>query len=463
VQCLGRDDGAVRVGGRLVLVEAVPETRYAKSGDSQIAFQVVGDGSIDILFIPHFTSRDVESRWESGASGPLMRRLARFARVITFDKRGTGLSGRVLEVPTFEEQMDDVVAVLDTVGSTRTAVIGIFDGAVLGALFAATYPHRTRALVTWMLWPRVLRAADYPWGIDAVTYQHWIDEAYEGFGLAELRERLDPDAFDDEEAQRDFQRVFRLHAGPSGVSAFMRMWGGMDIRPVLPTIRVPTLVLHRARADLVPADVGRYVASTVVGARHVEIDGTNSVLERADVDDLGDQIEEFLTGTRPLPDPDRVLATVLFTDVVNSAQRAAELGDRRWRQLIASHDALVRHELAKFRGDEVKTMGDAFLARFDGPARAVRCAHGIRDALRDIGVEIRAGIHTGEIELLDNDVSGIAVTVGKRIESLARPGEVLVSRTVVDLVAGSGIEFVDRGDHELKGIPGTWRLFTVTG
>ncbi len=442
-------------------MDAAPETRYARSGDAHIAFGVRGNGPIDIIYIPNFSANDVEQRWETSVAGALTRRLAGYGRVIMFDKRGSGLSGRVLDMPTFEQQMDDIVAVLDAVGSTQTAIVGNFDGAVLGALFAATFPHRTRALVTWMLAPRVLWAADYPWGIDADTYEKWISEAHEGVGLDALREQLAPSRADDETTRRFYARVFRMYAGPAGLSGMLRMWAGMDLRPVLPTIRVPTLVLHRSDAVLVPAGVGRYVAGAITGARYVELAGNANGLEPADIDGVGDEIEEFLTGTRPRAAHDRVLSTVLFTDVVGSTRHTVDLGDRRWRDLIARHDAAVRRQLADFRGVEINTMGDAFLARFDGPARAVRCAVAIRDALRPVGVEIRTGVHTGEIELIDDDVCGIAVTIGKRIESLAPPGEVLVSRTVVDLVAGSGIEFVDRGEHELRGVPGTWQLFAV--
>jgi class 3 adenylate cyclase len=437
-----------------------PETFYARSGDAHIAFGVLGDGPIDIVYIPNFSANDVEQRWHTSVAGALTRRLARYGRVIMFDKRGTGLSGRVLEMPIFEQQMDDIVAVLDAVGSTQTAIIGNFDGAPLAALFAATFPHRTRALVTWMLAPRVLWAADYPWGLDPDTYEHWINQAHEGVGLDDLRQQLAPSR-DDESTRRFYDRVFRMYAGPAGLSGMLRMWAGMDLRPVLATIRVPTLVLHRADGVLIPSGVGRYVAHAITGARYVELDGNANGLEPEDIGEVGDEIQEFLTGTRPRVDHDRVLATILFTDVVGSTQHTVQLGDRRWRDLMARHDDVVRRHLLEFRGVEVNTMGDAFLARFDGPARAVQCAVAIRDALRPLGVEIRSGVHTGEIELVDDDVSGIAITIAKRIETIAPPGQVLVSRTVVDLVAGSGIEFVDHGEQELKGVPGTWRLFAV--
>jgi class 3 adenylate cyclase len=451
------------------------ETRYAKSSDAHIAFQARGDGPIDIVYVPQLGAGDVESRWEQTtvdsleasaggtARGTVAQQLTRFARVIMFDKRGTGLSGRVLDVPTFEQQIDDVVAVMDAARSTQAVMLGVFDGAALAALFAAIYPQRTRALVTWMLVPRVLRAADYPWGIDAATWDRWIGEAHAGVGLQDLRQQMNPGRVDDAASQRALDRRIRLYAGPGGSSAFMRMWAGIDIRPVLPTIRVPTLVLQRADAVLVPAEVGRYVAHTIEGARYVELAGTAIAIGSEDSDRLADEIEEFITGTPPLRAPDRVLATILFTDIVDSTARSAELGDRRWRSLLASHDGIVRQQLAHHRGLEVKTMGDAFLVRFDGPGRAVQCARAIRDALHAIDLEIRAGLHTGEIELVNDDISGIAVTIGKRIESIAHPGEVLVSRTVVDLVAGSGIEFVDRGEHKLKGVPGNWQLFAVAG
>src|SRR5262245_38601636 len=274
---------------------AAPETRYAKSGDAHIAFGVLGDGPIDIVYIPNFSANDVEQRWNTSVAGALTRRLSRYARVIMFDKRGSGLSGRVLDMPIFEQQMDDIVAVLDAVGSKQSAIVGNFDGAPLAALFAATFPHRTRALLTWMLAPRVLWAADYPWGIDPDTYERGINQAHEGVGLDDLRERLTPSRVDDESMQRFYARVFRMYAGPAGLSGMLRMWAGMDLRPVLETIRVPTLVLHRADAVLVPSGVGRYVANAIAGARYVELAGTANGLEPDDIDEVCDEIQEFLT------------------------------------------------------------------------------------------------------------------------------------------------------------------------
>jgi class 3 adenylate cyclase len=443
-------------------VVEVPETRYATSGDAHIAYQVVGEGPVDILYAPQVGAGNIEDRW-GAESGSLLRRLGRFARVIAFDKRGTGLSGRVAEIPTFEEQMDDVAAVIDAAGSSAPVLVGNFDGAVLCALFAATYPERTRALVTLNLVPRVLRSPDYPWGVDGAIYEKWIAAAYEGFGLDNMYQLLAPSRQGDEAERRGFARSARLLSGPGGLSALLRMWAGIDIRPVLPTIRVPTLVVHRRDSLLVPADVGRYAASEIPGAVYFELLGTDVFLGPSDVDVLADEIEEFVTGSRPLLAPDRVLATVLFTDIVGSTERATELGDERWRKLLDAHDAVARSQLDRFRGREIKTTGDGFLATFDGPARAIRCALEIAAALPPLGIVIRAGLHTGEVEVRGDDIAGIAVHTAQRVQSIAEPGEVLVSRTVADLVAGSGIEFHDRGDHELKGIPGSWRLLAAKG
>jgi len=307
----------------------------------------------------------------------------------------------------------------------------------------------------------VLRSTDYPWGIDAETYEKWTAAAYEGFGLDDLYQLLFPNRLGNEGERRGFARTLRINAGPAGLGALMRMWAGTDIRPVLSTIRVPTLVVQRRDSPLVPADVGRYVASAIPGARYVELPGADARLDPSDYELLADEVEEFVTGARPVFAPDRVLATVLFTDIVGSTERAAELGDERWRKLLDAHDAVVRSQLERFRGREVNTTGDGLVATFDGPARAIRCALDLVGALRPLGVEIRAGLHTGEVELRGDDIAGIAVHTAQRVQSQAGPGEVFVSRTVMDLVAGSGIEFEDRGEHELKGMPGSWRLFAA--
>ena len=439
----------------------VPETMYAKSGDAHIAYQVTGDGPVDIVYAPN-VGGDIESRWEGSTSGPLLRRLGRFTRVIVFDPRGTGLSGRMAEYPTLEQQMEDVAAVIDAAGSSAPVLFGNFNGAAHCALFAATHPERVRALVTYVLIPRVLRGDDYPWGIDGELYEEWIAAAYEGFGLEDLNRLFNPSLQGDDAERRGFARMLRVHSGPGGLGALMRMWAGIDIRPVLPTIRVPALVVHRRDSPFVPADVGRYVAKAIPSARYLELPGTDMSLASTDVELLGDEIEEFVTGSRPVHAPDRVLATVLFTDIVGSTDKATEMGDESWRRLLDAHDAEARSQLERSRGREINTTGDGLVATFDGPARAIRCALDIAAALRPLGIEIRAGLHTGEVELRGDDIAGIAVHTAQRVQSQARPGEVLVSRTVVDLVAGSGIEFNDRGDHELKGMPGSWRLFAAS-
>jgi pimeloyl-ACP methyl ester carboxylesterase len=441
----------------------VPETRYAKSGGVNIAYQVVGEGPLDLVYVPGWVS-NVEEMWEEPAAVHFAERLASFSRLILFDKRGTGLSDRVPvnELPTLEERMDDVRAVMDAVGSERTALFGHSEGGNMCVLFAATYPERTVALITLGVFAKRIKTPDYPWAPTAAERARDADKVEREWGTFDF-EYYAPSRANDELFKRRASTYFRRSASPGAAAALLRMNSEIDVRGVLPTIQVPTLVLHRVGDHDVNIEEARYIASRVPGAKLVELEGEDHMLWAGDTDAIADEIEEFLTGVRPAPELDRVLATVLFTDVVGSTQKAAEVGDRRWRELLASHDVAVRRQLERFRGREVDTAGDGFLATFDGPARAVRCATAIRDAVHTLSLDVRAGVHTGECELDGEKVRGIAVHTGARVAALAGPGEVLVSSTVKDLVSGSGLEFEDRGEHALKGVPGEWNLYAVAG
>jgi pimeloyl-ACP methyl ester carboxylesterase len=440
-----------------------PETRYAKSGDVNIAYQVVGEGPLDVVLV-HGWVQSFDASWEIEPIRRFYERLASFSRLILFDKRGTGLSDRVPvdDLPTLETRMDDMRAVLDVVGAERAAVLGHSEGGAMCALFAATYPERTQALVMVGSSARTRWAPDYPIGatddeiedLERLVLEHWGADA-----VRTLLQQLAPSIADDEELVEAHTRAALRAASPAAAAALTRMSAMIDIRLLLPAIRVPTMVLYRA--DEVLAEASRYLGEHIPGARVVELPGTDHMPWLGDQAAVLDEIEEFLTGIRPHPALDRVLATVLFTDIVGSTELVADLGDRRWRDVLEQHNALVRRELDRFRGRELSTAGDGFLATFDGPARAVACAVSIRDAAKALGLQIRFGLHTGELELAGSDIRGIAVHTGARVAAKAGPGEVLASSTVRDLVAGSGLEFEDRGSHELKGVPGEWHLYAV--
>jgi pimeloyl-ACP methyl ester carboxylesterase len=440
------------------------ETRYAKSGDVNIAYQVVGDGPFDLVVV-HGWVQSFDAGWEIESIERFYRRLASFSRLILFDKRGTGLSDRVAphDLPTLETRMDDMRAVMDEVGSERAAVFGHSEGGAMCALFAATYPERTRALVMDGSAARTAWAPDYPIGATDEVIDERVQRILANWGADYVRalfELMAPSIADDEELLRAHIRAALRAASPAAAAALTRMSAMIDVRHVLPAIRVPTLVMHRS--DEVMAEASRDVGKRIPGARVVELPGADHMPWLGDQDAALDEIEEFLTGVRPHPVLDRVLATVLFTDIVGSTELAADLGDRRWRDLLEQHNVLVRRELARFRGRELSTAGDGFLATFDGPARAVACAVSIRDAVQSLGLQIRFGLHTGELEVVGTDIRGIAVHTGARVAGMAGPGEVLASSTVRDLVAGSGLEFEDRGSHELRGVPGEWRLYAVS-
>jgi class 3 adenylate cyclase len=445
----------------LTLVSEPPPVQYTQSADVHIAYQVIGEGDRDFVLVQGFISH-LDLDWESPEMARFLRDIASFNRLIIFDKRGTGLSDRAVGMPTLEERMDDVRAVMDAAGSECAVLMGVSEGAPMSILFAATYPERTQALVLHGGMARSTEAPDYPWAPPA---EGAIEAASElvvpGLYSGDDIDIWAPSLADDPKAKQWLGRYRRAGISPDGMTALFTMFLDIDVRSVLPTLRVPTLVIHRHGDRVVNWRAGRWMAEQIPGAKYVKLAGADHLPWAGDSDAVIEEIREFLTGVRVAPEPDRVLATVMFTDVVGSTERAASLGDRRWRDLLDAHDAEVRRQLAAFRGREVKAMGDGFLATFDGPARAVRCACAIQDAAADLQVDVRIGLHTGEIDVRGEDIGGLAVHIGERVAALAEPSEVLVSSTVKDLVAGSGLEFDDRGDRELKGVPGSWRLFAV--
>lgn len=433
-------------------------TRYARSGQLNIAFRTLGDAALDLVWVPNWLS-NVDYLDEEPTFSRFFDRVAQFARVIAFDRRGSGLSDHVEGAPTLEERMEDISVVMDAAGTERAALWGFSEGAPMAALFAATYPERVSALVLYGAYARGLPAPDYPWA-PAGDDRRWA-KAVRDWGTGDNLELFAPGAAGDERFRAWWARFERGAASPASVIAVLRLNAEIDVRPVLPAISVPTLVLHRADDVTVSADNGRFVARSIPGARYVELPGADHVPMVGDQDAILDEVEEFLTGVRQARVPERVLATVLFTDIVGSTRLAGELGDRAWRDLLATHDARVRRQLERFGGHEVKTLGDGFLATFDGPARAIRCAVAIREEVTGLGVEVRTGLHTGECEVLGDDVGGIAVHIAARVVEAAVAGEVLVSSTVKDLVVGSGLRFEERGARELRGVPGEWRLYAV--
>jgi class 3 adenylate cyclase/esterase/lipase len=433
-----------------------PVTQYAKSGDVHIAYQAFGDGPINLVMVPGFVS-NVENYWDQPDFARFLNRLGSYARVVIFDKRGTGMSDRVAELPGLDQRMDDLRAVMDAAGMEQAALLGISEGAPLSVLFAATYPDRCRALVLYGSFSRF----SY-WFPNEEALGHFFSYVEHSWGTGGSVERFAPSRANDAAFQRWWGRNERLGASPAAVTALMHMNSQIDISSILPAVRVPTLVIHRTEDKAVNVEGGRDMAAHIPGARLAEFPGSDHIFYVGEsADKISEAIEEFLTGSRAPVAVDRVLATVLFTDIVGSTETAAALGDQRWRDLLEHHHAMIRRNLVRFRGHEVKTTGDGFLATFDGPARGVQCAHAIAQDLRSLGIEVRAGLHTGECEIIGDDVGGIAVHIGARVAALARAGEVLVSSTVKDLVAGSGLRFEERGTYPLKGIPGEWRIFSA--
>jgi pimeloyl-ACP methyl ester carboxylesterase/class 3 adenylate cyclase len=441
----------------------MPETQYAQSGDLSIAYQVLGGGDFDVVFVSGFVSH-LELAWEVGGSLQAIRRLANCSRLITFDKRGTGLSERTLGFGSAEERMDDIRAVMNAVGSERAALVGLSEGGPLAILFAATYPERVSALVLWDTYARGLEAPDYPIGLEPTATAEFISALGEAWGTGYALGPFLGAPIDDEDQRRRLARFERNAATPKMATEILTRNVEIDVRTALSAISAPTLVLHRTGDPVLPLPLGKYVADHIRDANFVEMPGEFHVSpDPGGDDDAIDLIEEFLTGSpaqHPV-DVDRVLATVLFTDIVSSTERAAELGDRQWRTVLDDFRVCVRRELDRHRGHEVNTRGDDFLATFDGPGRAVRCAQAIATSARPLGLEVRSGLHTGEVELQGDDVAGLAVHIGARVAALAGAGEVLATSTVRDLVVGSGINFDDRGRQELKGVPGEWTILAV--
>lgn len=435
-----------------------PEIKYARNGDVSIAYQVLGDGPVDIIYVPPFVS-NLELQWQEPQQARYLERLASFSRLVMFDKRGTGLSDRT-GIATLEERMDDVRAVMDAVSLERAVVFGTSEGGAMSLLFTATYPERVQALILYGGYARQVAAPDYPEGISTEIAKDRIEVLRSRWGQGVMASFMAPERAADPMFLERQARWERLSASPGAVVALYQMICEIDVRHLLTAIKVPTLILHR-EGDPAHAPQSRFLGHHIPGARMVELPGKEYYPFFGDQDAIFGEIEEFLTGTRSRSDVDRVLATVLFTDTIDSTRRAVELGDREWRELLESHHTLIREELKRFRGREIDTAGDGFFAAFDGPARAIRAAVAIVDKLLKLGIRVRAGIHTGECDVMDNKLSGVAVHTGARVASLAGPGEVLVSSTVRDLVAGSGLRFGDRGVHQLKGIPGGWQLYSV--
>ena len=435
------------------------DVHYARSGDLRIAYATFGDGPVDFVFVPGWVSH-LESWWEADAPARFFRRIASFSRLIMFDKRGTGLSDPFTGVPTLEERSDDVRAVMEAVGSTAAFLCGLSEGGPMSVLFSAAYPDRARGLILIGSNVRILKSPDWPYGKTPEEWQEFR-EGIEDWGQGGLINLFLPSFAGDERAKRYFSRWQRMSASPSTALALFDANTQIDIRHILPQVQVPTLVIHRTDEPVVSVGNARYAAEHIPGARLLEQPGEDHLPWLGDADGMLDAIEEFVTGSRHHVDEDRILATVLFTDIVDSTRLAAEAGDRRWRELLDAHDEISAREVERFRGRRVKTTGDGMLAVFDGPARGVRCAQAVLDGLAELRVEIRAGLHVGECELRGDDVGGLAVHIGARVAGLAKPREILVSRTVRDLVAGSGLRFDERGEHELKGVPDRWSLYAV--
>jgi class 3 adenylate cyclase/pimeloyl-ACP methyl ester carboxylesterase len=445
---------------RIVVFILVHETQYAKKGDAHIAYQIVGEGNpLDLVLVSTWFSH-VEARWDLPGYERYLRRLSSFTRLISFDKYGMGLSDPIpsKELPPLEDWMDDVSAVMGAVGLERAAIMGAGEASPMAELFAATHPERTTALVLLNATARVSAAPGYEIGAPPDVQERLVSMAEQTWGRGDLIAAINPSLAGDSAALAAWARYFRLSASPATAAAVMRMLFELDVRDVLSAINVPTLVVHRQDNPIITVDHGRYLADHIEGASFVAVPGVDYGLAVGDIDVLIDEVEEFLTGSRPAHAIDRVLATVLFTDIVDSTRRAVELGDGRWRELLERHDELARAEVARFGGAITDFAGDGLLASFDGPARAVHCAFALRERLRALGVEIRAGLHTGEVERRSEGLAGIGVHIAARVLALAGAGEVLVSRTVRDLVTGSGLTFADRGIHTLRGVPDQWEI-----
>ncbi|HKP88335.1 MAG TPA: adenylate/guanylate cyclase domain-containing protein [Thermoleophilaceae bacterium] len=441
-----------------------PRTRYAQAGDVSIAYQVVGDGPVDLVFFPGWFSH-MDLQWEDPVISRWLDRLASFSRLILFDKRGVGLSDPVASAPTLDERMDDIRAVMDVAGSERAAIFGLSEGGTMSALFAAAHPERVTSLIlfgSWAMGPELVREERFPGWERIAGMTAAVDAALDDWGQGGMVRHLAPSVADNPAALEHMGRFERAALSRAMARDLWAALSRADARPALPLISAPTLVIHR-RDEIIPVEQAHYVAEHIAGARMLELPGADHLPWIGDSETVAAEVEEFVTGARRAPDPDRVLATVLFTDIVDSTARATSVGDREWRRLLDAHDELVRRELARHEGREAKHTGDGFLATFPGPARAVQCACRIRDEAPAIGLEVRAGLHSGECEFLGSDVRGVAIHIGARVVGRAGPGEVLVSRTVRDLLFGSSVEFAPRGRHALKGLPDEWELFAIAG
>jgi class 3 adenylate cyclase len=438
----------------------LPEIRYARNGDVSIAYQVIGDGPVDLVLVGGFVSH-LEVLWEAPLVRSFLERLAGFARVICWDKREQGLSDRLGQPPTLEQGMDDLRAVMDAAGSERAALLGASEGGPMAILFAASFPERVTHLILYGTYARLTRAEDYPVGFPGDRFEARLEEMVASWGEAVGMDLFMPSLADDDELAAWWMRLLRSGTSPRAALALMKTYLELDVRPALAAITSPTLVLQRRDDRIAPARFGRSLAEGIPGARYVELSGGDHAWFAGDQDEVLDEVEEFITGSRRERAPERVLATVLFTDIVDSTSHAAVAGDRDWTRMLERHDELVRRELARYRGREIKHTGDGFLASFDGPARAVECAAAITGGVSRIGLQVRAGVHTGECELRGDDIAGMAVHIGARVGASAEPGEVLVSSTVKDLVVGSGLQFEDRGSRTLKGVPDEWRLYAL--
>jgi class 3 adenylate cyclase len=437
-----------------------PKTCYTKCGDINIAYQVTGEGPLDLIYVPGWVS-NLDYAWEYPGYARVFERLGSFARLIRFDKRGTGLSDREVGFPTLEQRMEDVRAVMDAVGSEHAALLGTSEGGNLSALFAATYPERTVALILYGCFAKGIWAPDYPWAATREELDSQLAEIARDWGGPFDLQNAAPSLAQDESAREWCAAYWRYSASPKAAISIWDWNAEIDVRSILPTIHVPTLVLHRQGDRWQKVEEGRYLAEHIPGAKFVELPGEDHVIWAGDQTQLLDEIEEFLTGIRPPPASERVLLTVLFTDIVGSTSIVTDMGDHRWKELLQRHDDDVRRELRRHDGTEVKTTGDGFLAAFDGPTRAIHCAIAIQDRMAELDLKIRSGVHTGECERRGEDLSGIAVHLASRLLDHAQPGDVVVSRTVKDLVVGSGITFEERGEVTLRDVPGTWPLFSV--
>ena len=438
----------------------VPEIKYAKNNGVHIAYQIVGSGPIDLVLVPGWVS-NIEIFWEEPNAVRFLRRLSSFSRLILFDKRGTGLSDKVCYTPTLEERMEDVRTVMDAVNSKRAALVGYSEGGPMCSLFAATYPERTLSLIMIGSFARRIKTADYPYGISPEKYELFINQIEKKWGEAVGLESRAPSFADDPLFRNWWARFLRLSASPATAIALTRMNREIDVRKILPAIKVPTLILHAENDDVVNIEEGRYIAESIDGAQFFKVPSVDHLPWVGAPDIILARIEEFVAGSITASETNRSLYTVMFTDIVTSTELIAKSGDRKWNDILEAHNMAIRHEIAVYSGREIDNAGDGFFIAFDGPARAIHCASSIRKALRTINLSVRIGVHIGECESIDNKLSGIAVHIGSRISTMAKKNQIWVSQTVKDLVAGSGIIFEDMGLHDLKGVPDKWHLYQV--